>query len=58
MSEEEKNTVKSPLPMAIIVGGFIWIVSESLLFGALAGFLTLILMKRDAREDEDHDAGS
>lgn len=56
MANENLKSKASPFGLALIVGGFIWIVSESLLFGALAGFATIVLLKRDAKEDEqDHE---
>lgn len=53
MSEGGNKTAKSALPAAIIVGGFVWIVFDSLVLGGVAGVLTLLLMKRDAKEDHD-----
>ncbi|GLQ19729.1 hypothetical protein ACFFUB_14970 [Algimonas porphyrae] len=40
------------MPLGLIVGGFVWIVFDSLFFGFLAAAAVIILRKRDEREDE------
>ncbi|MEM9600202.1 MAG: hypothetical protein AAF926_04190 [Pseudomonadota bacterium] len=53
MPNKYVEKIQSTLPLAFIVGGFVWIVFESFVFGLLAFMAVIILRKRDAREDEE-----
>lgn len=53
MSDLKDKVTRSTLPLAFIVGGFVWIVFESFVFGLLTFMAVIILRKRDAREDEE-----
>ncbi|MGB3456438.1 MAG: hypothetical protein WBG08_08880 [Litorimonas sp.] len=44
---------KNAFVLGIVVGGFVWLVMDSLFFGFLAAAATGLLISRDNREDED-----
>ncbi|MEM7729944.1 MAG: hypothetical protein AAF311_11835 [Pseudomonadota bacterium] len=44
---------RSPFVMGLVVGGLSWVIFDSLFFGLLAAAATGLLMRRDAREDEE-----
>lgn len=43
---------KSPLVFGLVVGGFVWLVFDSVALGIVAAFATFFLVKRDQEEDE------
>lgn len=47
VGERIKNKIKSPVPLAIIAGGFVWIVFDSVALGLLTAAATVFLIKRD-----------
>ncbi|MGB6228506.1 MAG: hypothetical protein WBF53_00080 [Litorimonas sp.] len=51
MSEERPSVDGSHVALAICAGGFVWLVFDSLFFGALAGAAAFLLLRRDARVD-------
>lgn len=46
---------KSPLVFGAVVGGFVWLVFDSLALGLIAGFATFILIRRDRKEDTEEE---
>lgn len=46
---------KSPLVFGLVVGGFVWLVFDSLALGIVAAFATFFLAKRDQEEDAEEE---
>lgn len=51
MSENGQLKSNKVLTMAVLVGVFVWIVLESIFWGAVAGGATHWLMRRDADDE-------
>ncbi|WP_298913410.1 hypothetical protein [uncultured Algimonas sp.] len=51
MSEERFSADGSHIALAICAGSFVWLVFDSLVFGALASVATFLLLIRDAKAD-------
>lgn len=51
MTKPNQPADKSPLVFGLVVGGFVWLVFDSVGLGIVAGFATFFLVKRDQQED-------
>ena len=51
MAGQTPSAHKSPIVLGAVVGGFVWLVFDSLALGMIAGFATFILIQRDRKED-------
>ena len=53
MTDQTPSLQKSPAVLAVLIGGFVWLVFDSLALGVVAAFTTFFLMKRDHEEDAE-----
>lgn len=49
---------KSPIPLAMLAGGFVWIVFDSVFFGMLTAAATFVLSRRDQRSETARDSAA
>lgn len=49
--KDKHKALRSPLILAVLAGGFVWIVFDSLALGILAAAATFFLSRRDQRSD-------
>lgn len=57
MSERRTFPIKSPIILALMSGGFVWLVLDSFAFGILTAFATVFLIKRDRNDGQDDPLG-
>ena len=55
MAGPNLNDAKSPLVFGLVVGGFVWLVFDSLALGIVAAFATFVLVKRDQDENAEEE---
>lgn len=49
------ESLKSPIPLAVIMGGLVWLLFDSVALGIVAAFATLFLVKRDQTDDVEEE---